>query len=61
MVDLHCHLLPGLDDGPRTLEEAIALCRAAADDGTRTLVATPHVNGDYPRVTVDAEERLRGV
>ena len=54
MVDLHCHLLPGLDDGPRTLEEAIALCRAAADDGTLTLVATPHVNGDYPQVTAAA-------
>jgi protein-tyrosine phosphatase len=54
MVDLHSHILPGLDDGPRTLEEAIAVCRAAFEDGTRTLVATPHVNGQYPAVTAAA-------
>ena len=51
VIDLHCHILPGIDDGPRSLEEAIALCRVAERDGTRTLVATPHVNGDYPGVT----------
>jgi len=51
VIDLHCHILPGIDDGPRSLEEAITLCRVAERDGTRTLVATPHVNGDYPRVT----------
>jgi protein-tyrosine phosphatase len=51
VIDLHCHILPGVDDGPRSLEEAIALCRVAERDGTRTLVATPHVNGDYPGVT----------
>ena len=54
MVDLHCHVLPDLDDGPRTLEESIALCRAAAADGSHTLVATPHVNGDYPDVNAGA-------
>jgi protein-tyrosine phosphatase len=53
MIDLHCHILPGVDDGPRTLEDAITMCRAAYRDGTRTLVATPHVNGDYPGVTAD--------
>jgi len=51
MIDLHCHVLPGIDDGPGTLAESIALCRAAYRDGTRTLVATPHVNWDYPAVT----------
>lgn len=54
MVDLHCHVLPGIDDGPGTLEESIALCRAAAADGSHTLVATPHVNGDYPNVNAGA-------
>ena len=54
MVDLHTHILPGLDDGPRTLDEAIAVCRTAFDEGTRTLVATPHVSGDYPQVTAAA-------
>jgi protein-tyrosine phosphatase len=51
VIDLHCHILPGVDDGPRSLEEAIALCRVAERDGTSTLVATPHVNGDYHGVT----------
>jgi protein-tyrosine phosphatase len=42
-AELHFHLLPGVDDGPATIEESIALARAAADEGTRTVVATPHV------------------
>lgn len=44
MIDLHCHVLPGIDDGPATIEDAIALARDAASGGTRVLVATPHVN-----------------
>jgi protein-tyrosine phosphatase len=48
MIDLHCHVLPGIDDGPPTLEESVALVRAAAATGTRTIVATPHVSWDYP-------------
>jgi protein-tyrosine phosphatase len=51
VIDLHCHVLPGVDDGPDTLADSIALCRAARRDGTRTVVATPHVNWDYPEVT----------
>lgn len=51
MVDLHSHVLPGVDDGPDTLQESIALCRAARREGTRVMVATPHVSGDYPDVT----------
>jgi protein-tyrosine phosphatase len=43
MIDLHFHCLPGIDDGPRTWDEAVALCRAAADEGVETIVATPHV------------------
>ncbi len=42
MIDIHHHCLPGVDDGPRTLEEALAQCRAAVADGIRTVVATPH-------------------
>jgi protein-tyrosine phosphatase len=42
MIDLHCHILPGIDDGPRTQEDAIAMCRLAAEDGCRAMVATPH-------------------
>jgi len=42
MIDIHCHILPGLDDGPRTLEESVEMCRIAAGDGIRTIAATPH-------------------
>ncbi len=48
-ADIHCHCLPGFDDGPATPEEAIALCRALAADGITTVVATPHQLGPYDR------------
>ena len=48
MIDLHCHILPGLDDGPPAMEMALEMCRIAVDDGIRTIVATPHMlNGVY--------------
>lgn len=47
MIDLHCHVLPGIDDGPATIEGSLALARAAAAGGTRVLVATPHVSWHY--------------
>lgn len=49
MIDLHCHILPGLDDGPSSIEEALEMCRIAFEDGIRTIVATPHMlNGMFP-------------
>jgi protein-tyrosine phosphatase len=42
MIDLHCHILPGIDDGAKSLAEAIAMCRAAAAAGCEVMVATPH-------------------
>jgi len=42
MIDLHVHLLPGVDDGPATLDETGEMCRLAAADGIHTVVATPH-------------------
>ncbi len=42
-AELHFHLLPGVDDGPATVEESVALARAARRDGTAVVVATPHV------------------
>jgi protein-tyrosine phosphatase len=58
VVDLHTHVLPGLDDGPRDLRGSIAMAELAAHGGTRTLVATPHVRADYPDVTPDLIDRL---
>jgi protein-tyrosine phosphatase len=47
MVDIHSHILPGLDDGPATLEESVAMVRMAAESGTTDIVATPHANLEY--------------
>lgn len=44
MIDIHCHILPGIDDGPLTLNESIEMCRMASTDGIKTIVATPHFN-----------------
>jgi protein-tyrosine phosphatase len=48
VIDLHCHVLPGIDDGPATVEDAIALARRAHSDGTTTIAATPHIDWSYP-------------
>lgn len=49
MIDIHHHCLHGVDDGPRTLDEAVELCRMAAEEGIETIVATPHVlRGRWP-------------
>jgi protein-tyrosine phosphatase len=48
MVDLHCHILPGLDDGATSIEDSLAMARDAVTDGITHLVATPHASSDYP-------------
>jgi protein-tyrosine phosphatase len=59
LVDLHFHLLHGVDDGPADLEESLDLARAAVHAGTGTVVATPHVRPDLG--TTDAREILERV
>jgi protein-tyrosine phosphatase len=58
VIDLHSHVLPGLDDGPRTLADAVEIVRAAAAEGVRVLVATPHVRDDYPTEPEEMEAAL---
>ena len=58
MIDLHSHVLPGLDDGVRTIDEALALCASAAADGVEVLAATPHVRHDYPTTPEQMDEAL---
>jgi protein-tyrosine phosphatase len=67
VIDLHCHVLPGIDDGPKTVEDSLAIARAAAAAGTRTVVATSHVSWEYPnraetiaRLVDDLNHRLSG-
>ncbi|MHB1037131.1 MAG: tyrosine-protein phosphatase [Pirellulales bacterium] len=47
LVDIHCHLLPGLDDGAESWEESLAMARMAVADGISTVVATPHQLGNF--------------
>lgn len=47
MVDVHCHILPGLDDGPDSIDESLAMAEAAISDGITHVVATPHCNSEY--------------
>jgi len=46
-VDIHCHLLPGIDDGASSLEESLAMAKMAAADGIETMICTPHQCGNY--------------
>ena len=50
--DIHAHVLPGIDDGPSDVEEALAMLRAAAYRGIASIVATPHLRADFPDVNV---------
>jgi protein-tyrosine phosphatase len=48
MIDLHTHLLPGIDDGPGSMPEALEMARIAVGDGIATVVCTPHMHPRYP-------------
>lgn len=55
MIDLHCHILPGVDDGAVNLADAVAMCRLAAADGCTVMVATPHQrHASFPLATREA-------
>lgn len=53
MIDLHAHILPGIDDGPKTLEDSLEMARLAVADGITTMVATPHL---FRRKSVNPED-----
>lgn len=58
MIDLHSHILPGVDDGARTIEDSREIAIAAAADGVTAIAATPHVRADYP---TSADQMEQGV
>jgi protein-tyrosine phosphatase len=57
-ADLHCHILPGVDDGPPAMEDALALCRMLVRDGFTDIVATPHQLGRWEQANAPADIRL---
>lgn len=60
MIDYHCHLLPGLDDGPETVDEALAMARALAAFGFREVCCTPHcIKGQYELSPVEVRDAVR--
>ncbi|HSC01657.1 MAG TPA: CpsB/CapC family capsule biosynthesis tyrosine phosphatase [Solirubrobacteraceae bacterium] len=56
-IDLHCHLLPGLDDGARDLGDAVAMARQAQADGIGAICATPHIRVDHAVVIAELPAR----
>jgi protein-tyrosine phosphatase len=61
LIDIHSHVLFGLDDGARTLEDSVAMVRMAAEHGTTDLVATPHASPDYSFDPARIADRLAQV
>ena len=60
MIDIHCHVLPGIDDGAEHFDEAVEMCRLAAADGCEVLFATPHQRHPYwPNLDADHLAALR--
>ena len=47
MIDIHCHILPMIDDGASDLAESVALARLAVSSGVTGIIATPHLQGDW--------------
>lgn len=61
MIDLHSHVLPGIDDGPATLDGSLDMLHAARADGIEQLAATPHVRYDYPTTPEQMEQLVADV
>lgn len=59
MIDIHCHILPGVDDGSDSMEMSVAMARTAWDRGTRIITATPHFNRPDQDPDIGLRELLR--
>lgn len=58
MIDLHCHILPGIDDGANELSDSVGMARQAADDGIEAICATPHIRHDHDVRIEEIEVRV---
>src|SRR5437016_13059580 len=61
MIDLHCHILPALDDGARDLADSVVMARQAEADGIQIVCATPHIRSDHDVQVDELEERIEAV
>lgn len=57
MIDLHCHILPALDDGALDLEDAVGMARQAEADGIGIVCATPHIRHDHDVAIAELPQR----
>jgi protein-tyrosine phosphatase len=51
VIDIHLHILPGVDDGPETMDQMLALAHALVQEGIHGAIATPHCNDEFPRLS----------
>jgi protein-tyrosine phosphatase len=61
MIDLHCHILPALDDGALDLRDSLAMARVAAADGIEAICATPHIRHDHDVRIEEIADRVAGL
>jgi protein-tyrosine phosphatase len=62
MIDTHLHILPGVDDGPESMQESLALAQVLTQEGIHMAVATPHYNDEFPqRSAAEIRERVHDV
>lgn len=61
MIDVHCHILPALDDGALDMEDSLAMARLAQDDGINLICATPHIHPDHDVRVEDLQHRVDAV
>jgi protein-tyrosine phosphatase len=62
MIDIHLHILPGVDDGPETIEQTLTLAQALVQEGIYAAIATPHYNDEFPqRPAAEIQRRVYDV
>jgi protein-tyrosine phosphatase len=64
MIDIHCHILPGIDDGSQSWETSIGMAQMAYEDGIRHIIATPHFNDrayNPPTIVKPLVKELQGI
>lgn len=60
MIDIHCHILPGVDDGAKTLSDSVDMAKQAISEGINTIIATPHhKNGQYENRKFDIVQKVQ--